>query len=259
MNRKFHLYLVLFMVCLFPILAGCGKGDQNSATIASGTAVQSFSLVSTSKEPSLQGASLNIKALSYTTDRASALADPDSNGWYSCDYASLLVGTPFEGKMTGTMKYRYMTDSGWVNYNDIGQLTVIAKEFKYTITTDNSSFTADTTMSNPYTEVKTITGTMTGTISLFSGGILDVLGGKVEVDYTVDFDDIIIDSSTGGTVYSGTITATYSNNNSFTLTYNADGTLDGSIKYAGEEKATIHINADGTSTYTINNAVHDII
>jgi len=114
-------------------------------------------------------------------------------------------------------------------------------------------------MSNPYTEIKTITGTMTGSINLFSGGVLDILGGTVDVDYTVDFNDIIIDSSTGGNVYSGTITATYSNNNSFTLTYNVDGTLDGSIKYSGEEKATMHINADGTSSYTINDVIHDII
>jgi hypothetical protein len=248
---------------MFPILTGCGKGDQNSATIASGTAVQSFSLVSTSKDPGLQGSSLNIKALIYTNDRISALSVPDANGWYSCDYAALLVGTPFEGKMTGTMKYRYMTVSGSVNYTDIGQSVaysdVTAKEFEYTITTENGSFTAETTMSNPYTEIKTITGTMTGSINLFSGGVLDILGGTVDVDYTVDFNDIIIDSSTGGNVYSGTITATYSNNNSFTLTYNVDGTLDGSIKYSGEEKATMHINADGTSSYTINDVIHDII
>ena len=96
--------------------------------------------------------------------------------------------------------------------------------------------TLTTAMTKKPTDANPATMTGSGTITLNNGVVLTITSISIKV-------------GDNGPI-SGTQTFTTSTGESGTMTFNADRSMDGTITKDGVVIATVHINADGTGTYT---------
>ena len=171
---------------------------------------------------------------------------PDSNGWYEWEITDSELPEFYI-----SMKFRFFIGNdpvitptiddtaGWSNIAD----DITKVEFDMTASSEDMYLTFDMAIDDLDSASFTISGEMT---------IADYLTAET---FEIEFDNIT------GNEYGptgGTITLTSSSGYSAELSFNSDHSADGFVYYGGSQAAKIHINPDGTGTYTDDTGTHSI-
>lgn len=191
--------------------------------------------------PSLRK-SLALRKSQYGDD----IQGPDSNGWYKWEFTDSELPDFYI-----TMEFRFFIGnnpvitptvfdtSEWSNIAD--QITKV--EFAMSASGQDMYFSFDMVIDDLDSASFTISGEMT---------IADYLTAET---FEIEFDNIT------GNEYGptdGTIRLTSSSGYSAELSFNSDHSADGFVYYEGSQAAKIHINPDGTGTYTDDTGTHSI-
>lgn len=261
-------FICLSIVILFVIgLTGCGKNpvftklssSGGSAVNSSAAASKLAVTVANSSAGGFSGGSPSFSGAPSSELEPSV--DP-TTGWITQQISSQ------DG--TITIKYRWLTADGTPITGE--NLTAIyisamtdAKKFAYQF---NMSGSIEGGSSFTFTSDMLVTYTTVGDLDMDDGG--SVSGTMTMVDSVCGTFNITLSnvtatkSATTGKpiVNSGTITVTYNSADYGTwtvnLTFNSDGSADGTITGPGYS-ATMHVNADGTGTYTDSSGTHAIL
>jgi len=171
---------------------------------------------------------------------------PDSSGWYKWEITDSELPEFYI-----SMKFRFFIGNDPVidipiddedEWSDIAD-DITKVEFDMTASSEDMYLNFAMVIDDLNSASFTISGEMT---------IADYLTAET---FEIEFDNIT------GNEYGptdGTITLTSSSGYSAGLSFNSDHSADGFVYYGGSQAAKIHINPDGTGTYTDDTGTHSI-